>query len=63
MAAIFHADFYMCLQGYKLSLKSGHCREVHRILPIECICAFASGKEGDKLRCATYVGSTSRLLS
>ena len=50
---------------YKLSLKSGHCREVLRILPIECICAFASGKEGDKLRFATYVyvGSTSVLLS
>ena len=45
--------------SYKLSLKSGHCREVHHILPIESICAFASGKEGDKLRFATYVGSTS----
>ena len=32
------------------TMTSAHCREVHRILPIECICAFAPGKEGDKLR-------------
>lgn len=38
------------LQIYKLSLKSQHCRDVHRLLPIECLCAFLEGEEGDKLR-------------
>ena len=40
-------------QIYKLSLKSEHCSNIHRILPIECICAFAPGEEGDKLRFGT----------
>ena len=39
-------------QIYKLSLKSEHCSDIHRIIPIECICAFAAGEEGDKLRLA-----------
>ena len=38
------------LQIYKLSLKSQHCKDVHRLLPIECLCAFLEGEEGDKLR-------------
>lgn len=37
-------------QVYEISLKSKHCIDVHRLLPIECICAFAPGEEGDKLR-------------
>ena len=40
----------LLIKVYELSLKSKHCVEVHRILPIECICAFALGEEGDKLR-------------
>ena len=42
-------------QIYKLSLQSPHCVEVHRIIPIECICAFLPGAEGDKLRCVEAV--------
>ena len=45
-----HKDFFINPQIYKLSLKSEHCKDVHRILPIECICAFAYGEEGDKTR-------------
>ena len=40
----------LLIKVYELSLKSKHCVEVHRILPIECICAFAPGEDGDKLR-------------
>lgn len=42
-------------QVYEISLRSKHCQEVHRLLPIECICAFAPGEEGVKLR---YVRGT-----
>ncbi|XP_064393239.1 phospholipase B1, membrane-associated-like isoform X3 [Halichondria panicea] len=37
---------------YTLSLKNKHCTEVHRLLPIECACAFLGGStpEGVKLR-------------
>ena len=42
--------FLLLFQIYKLSLKSEHCSDVHRLLAIECICAFAPGEEGDKLR-------------
>ena len=42
--------FHQLLQIYKLSLKSEHCSDVHRILAIECICAFTPGELGDKLR-------------
>ena len=38
------------LQIYKLSLKSEACSDIHRLLAIECICAFIPGEEGDKLR-------------
>ena len=38
------------LQIYQLSLRSEHCVDVHRLLPIECLCAFLGGEEGDKLR-------------
>ena len=41
-------------QIYKLSLKSEHCSNIHHIIPIECICAFAAGEMGDRLRLAFY---------
>ena len=41
---------YIVYQIYKLSLKSERCSDIHRIFPIECLCAFAPGEEGDKLR-------------
>ena len=41
---------HTCSQVYEISLRSKHCVEVHRLLPIECICAFTPGEEGDKLR-------------
>ena len=47
--------FYWMFQIYKLSLKSERCSDIHRILAIECICAFAPGEEGDKLRYIIYI--------
>jgi phospholipase B1 len=35
---------------YTLSLQSPYCVDVHRLLPIECLCAFTAGALGDKLR-------------
>lgn len=46
--SIYNAQF--SVQIYKLSLTSARCMVIHRLLPIECICAFTGGKEGDKLR-------------
>jgi phospholipase B1 len=37
-------------QIYELSLKSSYCKDVHRLIPIECVCAFTEGKEGERLR-------------
>ena len=44
------------IQIYQLSLKNKHCAEVHRLLPIECVCAFWDGSkpEGVKLRWEYY---------
>ena len=35
---------------YEVSLRSEHCVDVHRVLPIECACAFKTGEEGVKRR-------------
>jgi phospholipase B1 len=35
---------------YEKSKNIPHCKDIHRILPIECLCIFADGEIGDKLR-------------
>ena len=42
--------YQLNFQVYEVSKQSHYCESVHRILPIECYCAFAYGKEGDKTR-------------
>ncbi len=50
------------LQIYKLSLKSEDCSDIHQLLAIECICAFAPGEEGDKLRYISIIYSDTRCM-
>ena len=37
-------------QIYNLSLQASHCKNIHRLLPEECMCAFKSGEAGDAHR-------------
>ena len=43
-------NIFKFLQVYEKSKESERCRNIHRLFSIECFCAFAPGKEGDKTR-------------
>jgi len=38
------------LQVYDVSVESKYCKDVHRVLAIECVCVFEPGEEGVRVR-------------
>ena len=47
--SVFNMDIFH-VQVYDVSIKSEYCRNVHRVLGIECLCVFEPGKEGVHVR-------------
>ena len=40
----------MYVQVYDVSITSKYCRDIHRVLAIECVCAFEPGEAGVHVR-------------
>uniref|UniRef100_A0A0G4HHV4 Uncharacterized protein n=1 Tax=Chromera velia CCMP2878 TaxID=1169474 RepID=A0A0G4HHV4_9ALVE len=43
-------ELFRVSQVYSLSRKSSFCKNIHRIFPVECVCAFLPRSFGDKFR-------------
>ena len=47
---------------YEKSKTMPHCVDVHRLLPIECLCVFLEGKLGDDTRLGIFISTVDFIL-